>query len=342
MKINNSKGLLQSNRGMVLLLVLWAMGLLTVFTVNIGLRVREKVTLVARLERRSKLNALAEGGVRQALAIFFNEDKFIEEPSIQRTKAFRFNNPALFSDVSIGDGICYFGYKNYDYGLNNATSMFGYIDEERKLNINKANVEMMQRLFEDVLGYDEGDAEDLAQSIYDWREYGESEIEGFYSDAYYDNLEFPYKEKKSDFEVLEEILLVKGMDDEIYKQLQDFITIFGNGSVNINTAPKPILMALGISGLGVDQFISIRQGEDGQEATEDDVVFSSGEALAGMLEFEEDIQKADELLKTGILGVKSDFFRIQYLGTIKNSRAKKTIDCVFNGQNGKIVYWREK
>lgn len=43
---------------------------------------------------------------------------------------------------------------------------------------------------------------------------------------------------------LEELKLIDGIDEDIFKTLKPFITIYGNGMININTAEVPVLVSL--------------------------------------------------------------------------------------------------
>src|SRR5208283_2662064 len=133
-----------------------------------------------------------------------------------------------------------------------------------------ADLSTLEKLFQVVLGLGEIEAQDLAISIIGWRASEES-IDG----SYYQNLEHPYKEKNGHFESLEEVLLVKGMDENSFNRVKDYITIYGDGKVNINTASKPVLLALGLDDDLVDKILSYRYGEDGILDTADDNIFDT-------------------------------------------------------------------
>ncbi len=124
---------------------------------------------------------------------------------------------------------------------------WGVVDEESKINLNKTDVQTLTNLLINVLSLNDEDAAKLAQALLDWRQYGESEITGFFSDDYYSNLQYPYPKKSADYETLDEILLVKGMNKQMYDKLINFVTIYGDGAVNINTASKEVLEALGLT-----------------------------------------------------------------------------------------------
>src|SRR5262245_24961463 len=127
------------------------------------------------------------------------------------------------------------------------------MDEESKLNVNTVDAAVLEKLFTTSLGFSGEQAAQLALALSDWRTPGESQMTGFYSEEYYKNLEFPYSVKNSEFELLDELLLVQGMNEETLKTLFNHITIYGDGKININTAGKDVLMALGLSGTVADK-----------------------------------------------------------------------------------------
>jgi general secretion pathway protein K len=52
--------------------------------------------------------------------------------------------------------------------------------------------------------------------------------------------------KAGDLDSIDELLLVPGIDDKIYERLKPYVTIYGNGSININGADIPVLMSLSV------------------------------------------------------------------------------------------------
>jgi len=89
----------------------------------------------------------------------------------------------------------------------------------------------------------------------------------------------PYKEcrkiarkcKNAPFEILEELLLVKGMTREIFEKVKEDVTVFGEGKININTVGKRVLYGLGLEEDCAKKVLSYREGTDGEEGTEDPV-----------------------------------------------------------------------
>jgi type II secretory pathway component PulK len=102
---------------------------------------------------------------------------------------------------------------------------FGFIDEESKLNIKKAPISVISRLFENSAGLDSQDAYMLAASVEMTR------IENMIA---YSNT----------FQTIYELLYVPEMNQEIFDSIKNIITVYGNGKVNINTVDKNVLLAM--------------------------------------------------------------------------------------------------
>jgi general secretion pathway protein K len=62
--------------------------------------------------------------------------------------------------------------------------------------------------------------------------------------AYYDTLTPPYKCKNAPLDATEELLLVKGVTPDVFALIHDYITVYGDGEININCAPKHIIESL--------------------------------------------------------------------------------------------------
>lgn len=338
---------LSARSGNVLVLALWALGLLTVFALNLGAGIRQKIILMSRLEQREKLHSLAEAGVKKAVAVL-NNDYPGNGPVYSVTrKAQWHDNKDQFGRIEVGGGVGEVSYGSVDEAGLHAQKYYGIIDEERKININKADAVTLGNLFKLVLGGNEKDLKDLANAIVNWREYGESELVGFYSDEYYGNLEYPYLPKNADFEVLDELLLVKGIDEDILEKILPYVTIYGEGRININTAPREVLVALGLSDELADKIIAVRRGPDRIEATGDDFIFLRAYDIAINLRIpaklnQGEINQINELNLAGKIGTDSQFFLIKSKGMLIGKNGLGQIACVFNARNHEIEYYREK
>lgn len=343
-----SKGKLKYNRrGSILILALWTLGLLTVFAVQIGLTVRQRVTLLSRIETRSQLRLLAASGVKKAIALLRKDF----DPSVMAASAYskfyRYNNPDAFEDIRMGLGSYAVSYEEPSDMVSGGKIIFGVQDEEGKLNINRASKDELMRLMTAVLFLSDKESQALAEAMIDWRQKGKSRMTGFYSDEYYSNLEFPYEPKDMEFETFDELLLLEGMTPVAFQKLFSFVTIYGDGLVNVNTASRPVLLALGLKQKLVDKFLVVRRGLDGQDNTADDYVFERPFDIASemkkILELDPDEAKEiDELNSVGKIKTGSAFYRIESQGRMSQRQEMLGVVSVYNAKDGHIEYWREK
>jgi hypothetical protein len=160
------------------------------------------------------------------------------------------------------------------------------MDEQSKININTASEDTISNL---LLYFDveEDLALSIAGSIIDWRD-ADSEIASserglLYGaeEEYYQSLAQPYSCKNAPFDNIYELLLVKNITPDILSSIKPYITVYGNGMVNINTASEPVLSALmgpDFSGLAA-KIVLYRQGDDDIIGTDDDSWFSLGPVI---------------------------------------------------------------
>ncbi|MCL2669658.1 MAG: type II secretion system minor pseudopilin GspK [Syntrophaceae bacterium] len=99
------------------------------------------------------------------------------------------------------------------------------------------------------LGSDQGLA--LLEAIKDWIDQDDAVTgAGGAEGAYYAGLPHPYRAKNAPLDCIEELLMIKGITREFFygagdsPGLADCLTVFGEGKVNVNTAPLPVLLAL--------------------------------------------------------------------------------------------------
>jgi len=255
------------------------------------------------------------------------------------------NNPEAFKDISVGDGQVSLTYDYFDDKTGLLATGYGCVDEERKININKAELNVLERLFKAVLACDDQQAQELAACILDWRD-ADSELSipaGGAEDLYYNSLPFPYGAKNSEFEVLDELLLVKGFSDNVFEKIKDYVTIYGGGRVNINTASEAVLFALGLDEDVARKIILYRAGKDGISGTLDDNVFVSSSDIFPRLTqaYAFSAVQIEQLNRvvTLSLGVSSNNFSIRAIAKL-SGRISLTVSSVVK-REGKILYWRQ-
>jgi general secretion pathway protein K len=335
----------QCRRGMVLIFALWVLGVLTILAVSVAAGIRQKIFLVARLDERSRMNYLLESAVKKAAGYIHQQ---MEESSFEFTPAVKINllnNANELSSINLGHDRAGAGYIAVDG--DGKSLRWGVVDEESKLNLNKTDIVTLTNLLMNVLSLRDEDAAKLAQALLDWRQYGESEITGYFSGDYYSNLQFPYPKKSADYETLDEMLLVKGMNKQIYDKLIHFVTIYGDGPVNINTASREVLIALGLPDELVDKILAVRRGKDSIDATADDHVFLKTFEIAADVNaviplILDEARAIDALNMKGLLTTNSFYYTIEATGKLAGKITLRSVRAVYSSREDRIIYWKER
>ena len=133
-------------------------------------------------------------------------------------------------------------------------------DEAGKININKL-VEgngfnnavkgvLSRLLFQPQFKLQDREVEDLLNAIKDWIDTDAEVTATGAENAYYQGLGKSTTVRNGPMESIDELLLVRGVTRELFHGTSErpglarFLTVQGEGSININTAPKEVLRAL--------------------------------------------------------------------------------------------------
>jgi hypothetical protein len=163
------------------------------------------------------------------------------------------------------------------------------------------------------------------------------------------SLPVPYACRNGPVGTVEELQMVKGITPELLTEVKGVLTTHGNGAVNINTCGERVLGFLGLPETVVDAVVICRRGADGLRGTDDDVVFETAEdfrrGLEGYLDLtDDDIGRIDEVIRSGLVSVKSSYFRIHSIGLADGGKARKEITAVvMRPDEGlpEVVFWYE-
>jgi len=334
-------GSLSPERGSLLLIALWSLSLLTIFSIYLAYGVRYKVSLLERLDRRDNLHFIAEAGTKKAIFELM-KDEPSQYDSLNEPWG---NNENIFKQVKTGYGYFNLIHDYLDSDSGSRKVRYGIVDEERKVNLNKAELEVIRRIIMITTGLEQADAESLAASIIDWRD-SDSKLTiplGSAEDRYYRSLPNPYEAKDAEIEVFDELLLIRGMTEEILEKIKNYITIYSNGRININTAGGEVLMALDLNDELVEKIISFRLGEDTLEATFDDNIFISlSDIISKLGTFSEltpeEVASLSNLISSGKITTSSSNFMARSIAQL-DDRQMEAI-CIFD-REGKVLSWRE-
>ncbi|MCK9274983.1 MAG: type II secretion system minor pseudopilin GspK [Syntrophales bacterium] len=184
-------------------------------------------------------------------------------------------------------------------------------------------------------GLSEEEANDLADAVKDWID-GDDEITGFGAEnSYYQGLENPYPCKNAPMDRIEELLMVKGVTRELFygtderRGIASYLTVYGKGRININTAPLPILKALSgeITGEMVAEMDEYRKSEDNDLSNPS--WYTSVPGMAGIV------------IDSDLISAASSIFEIKSTGRTGNMM--RTITAVVTRESGDtlpvIISW---
>lgn len=125
------------------------------------------------------------------------------------------------------------------------------------------------------------EANTAADALADWVDPDEDPRSQGAEADYYKQQGFPDFPRNQGFTSVDEMILVKGMDavERVKPDWRDFFSIHGDGLIDLNYAPKDVLMSVcGVAETDADNLIRDRNGPDGIAGTEDDELLSSGTA----------------------------------------------------------------
>ena len=221
------------DQGIALLLVLWILTILMLLVFSFSYMARTETYATMAFKSGAEKKFFAEAGLERGIMEIFYRQFYREQTvDIEGREIWKTDDTPY--QGQIGDGL-------YTVRITN---------EQGKVDINTASEVVLKNLFIN-LGVQAEEADTIVDSIMDWKDPDDlHRLHGAESD-YYMSLPNPYKAKDADFETLEELLLVKGMTSEILygtnekKGAIDFLTInSGQGEIDINAAPKEVLMSI--------------------------------------------------------------------------------------------------
>lgn len=121
----------------------------------------------------------------------------------------------------------------------------GLTDECGKLPLNRAGPELLAALLQAAAGLPPDRSMALARRLVDWRDADELSYGGEATEAAaYGAPDQPWQAANRPFACVEEVAAVPGLPPETAAQLLPLLTVDGVGTVNLNTAPEPVLRAL--------------------------------------------------------------------------------------------------
>lgn len=233
-------------RGVALLAALWLVVAITVVALQFSLDAHERRALGIAAADRGVERAAATGAM---MMVYAKLDYALRTANTQQQVAsLRSSDPWLDAD-SLYSGTVLVDSLPVDVRARDLGS---------RLNINQLTEDEIRTFFNFLLRQSDV-ANTLAQAITDWRDVDNlPKSAGGERDDYLKQglLALP---ANAPFREPEELLGVRGMTPEIFAAARPYLTTRGNGTVNLNTAPAPVLRVLpGMTDVILAQIIGLR------------------------------------------------------------------------------------
>ena len=233
-----------NRRGVALIVVLLMVSIIVALTIQLNRDTRSEVYGAANLSDGIRLRYIAESGFNVGEALLLADKNQFDALTEQwaNTEMIALMSEGFFDNGSFKLAIQDEGGK---IAINTLVSGTGYNNLIRDL--------LLRLLTGPSFRLEQRKAEELIDAIKDWID-GDDEVTGSggAEGAFYAGLERPYRSKNKPIDCIEELLMVKGVTRELFygtresAGLVQCLTVFGDGKININTAPKPVLQALAV------------------------------------------------------------------------------------------------
>jgi len=259
------KKLLRDNSGMALILTVSIISLIVALTLQFNTSMRSNLHAAANLSDGIKLGCIARSGFNGALAVLYEDASSGDVDTLREpwahARIISENSASLFDEGRF---------------LLEIADLSGRIQINQLVHQNGNYNDTQKSLLMRFLGFPEFDldpeeVENIADAIKDWIDSDDETTEFGAEDSYYRALERPYPCKNAPFEFLEELLLVRGITEELFYGTEEkpgislYLSTYGDdGKININTAGPLVLRALSdqIDQERAEDMVAYREDED--------------------------------------------------------------------------------
>jgi general secretion pathway protein K len=226
----------KGQRGVALVLTLLILTILVVTGLELNRAMRVEASLAGNFRDLTQASYIAQSGVEIARALIQEDDPTYDGPDERWAQ---FEVLAYLSHQLFTEG--YFTGQIVDesgkFNPNGLISPYGNVDPKKRDQIERLLI---------LLRHDPG----VIDAILDWLDPDELRRTLGAEREYYMLLKPPYAPKNGPLDSLGEMLLIKGVSPSIFygtddkEGLRDYLTLYSEGKININTASLPVLMSL--------------------------------------------------------------------------------------------------
>jgi len=271
---SNTPILHSKKSGAALIVVMWVLLIVSLIVSSFAFEMQLEARLISAQRKRFKADQLALAGVELAKAMLaFKADPLDGDDVV-------YDDPYLAQASKIADGIPV----SFSEALGDGTVSVRIDYEKGRQNIHTIEVETWKELFEQS-GIPLVDWDPLIDCLKDWEDENDLHwANGAESDDWFYR-EKGYPCKNAPVDTVDELLLIKEWTPEILygtpagemeevdnpmTGIARFLTTWGDGKINPNSASRQVLISMGLSEGMADDVLEARLGPDGEYGTDDD------------------------------------------------------------------------
>lgn len=328
--------------GAALIVAVWVILILTMLISSMAFDMRVEANVAAYQRKRVKAQYLARAGMSWSIAALSRDAK--ENPNEEISFEPGQDEDLVIASINLARGV---GVSGLTKELGDGTFSVDILPEESRRNVNKLTEEDWDEVF-DQAGVENTRWGELYHCLIDWIDEGDEHmlLGAESDDAYY--RERDYEVKNAPLDTVDELLMIKGFDESllyggpspesdetIYRGIAGWLTTWGDGKVNINTASREVLFTLpNIDESVIDDILEYRTGIDGVANTKDD----------GFRDLDEAYSKTglDPELGGMLTVTERKYLRVVSIGDVGGVR--NGIWAVLQAGEGEVVpvFWREE
>ena len=332
--------------GSALIVVIWVIGLLSLLVSSFAFDAHLEARITSYYRSRIKAEYLARSGIELAELLMFKSlnAKNVPEGDTQQSEWWYSHSKRLAQGLPI---------RGLEQPLGAGTIVLDIVPEPARRNVNLLKEDDWERLL-DVGEIPQEMWGELMAAFLDWIDTDDTaRFNGAETDDYYGKLDSPYKAKNAPLDTVGELLLVKGFTKAILSGglietndvnqeairisgIEDILTTYGDGKVNVNAASQRVLMTLpNVDEILAGAIIEEREGAaDAQGKKEDTSYRDVNDMFARIPELDPAIRN--------YVSTDSGIFRITSVGSVHG--IKRNLWCIVRYANKQmtILQWREE
>ena len=328
----------KTRAGSALIIALWAIVLLSMLVSSLAYQMHLEARLASHFRKRMKARELALAGMNWAQFMLYKSNGSSQDDEDEYGEQFFFSLQNIQNSV---------GVSGYQKELGEGNFTIDILPEQGRRNINTLTEEDWDEMLEQA-GLARETRDDYIDTFLDWvdkdnnnRRKGAEENDSFYKDL-------DYEVKNAPIDTIDELLLIKnwtpnllyggpGLEDgdPPIRGIARWVTTWGDGKVNINTATADVLQTMPeLDEFDIEQIMERRLGADGFQGTEDDG-FRSADEVTSLI-------GADASFGSRITVTDKRYVRVKSIGEVNGVSATVWAVYLFSNRDIMPVFWQEE